>query len=112
LEKLRGRLREASASGAASVPNARLLFGTIDATTLSTAEIRAMVVVVSTTIAVAMTVAPPTERRSATIANARLAMGIALATISLERGNPRLAAKKTARARAPRAKCTAKTTLP
>ena len=34
-------------------------------------------------------------------------MGIALATISLERGNPRLAANKTAGARAPRAKCTA-----
>ena len=61
-----------------------------------------MVVAVSTTIAVARTAA-----RSATVANARLAMGIALATTSLERGNPRLAAKKTARARAPRVKCTA-----
>jgi hypothetical protein len=51
-----------------------------------------MVVAVSTTIAVARTAA-----RSATVANARLAMGIALATTSLERGNPRLAAKKTTR---------------
>ena len=66
-----------------------------------------MVIIVSTTIGVVRTAAPPTERRSATVANAWHAMGIALATTSLERGNPRLAAKKTARARAPRAKCTA-----
>ena len=94
-------------AGAASAPNAKLLFAMIDATTSSTADIRAIVVVVSTTIAVATTATPPTERQSATIANARLVMGIALATISLERGNPWLATKKTARARAPRAKCTA-----
>jgi hypothetical protein len=94
-------------AGAASASNARLLFVTIDATTLLTADIGAIVVVVSTTIAVATTAAPPTEHRSATVANARLAMGIALATISLERGNPRLVANKTAGARAPRAKCTA-----
>ncbi len=50
-------------------------------------EIGAIVIVVSKTIVVATTAAPPTERRSATIANARLVMGIALATISLERGN-------------------------
>ena len=48
-----------------------------------------MVVAVSTTIAVARTAA-----RSSTVANARLAMGIALATTSLERGNPRLAARR------------------
>jgi hypothetical protein len=73
-----------------------LLFVKINATTLSTVDKGSVVVVVSTTIAVATTVAPPTEHRSTTIANARLAMGIALATISLERGNPWLAAKKTA----------------
>ena len=61
---------------------------------LSTADIRAIVVVVLTTIAVATTAAPYTERRIATVANARLAMGIALATISLENRNPWLAAKK------------------
>ena len=38
-------------AGAVSVPNARLLFATIDATTLSTADIGAIAVVVSTTIA-------------------------------------------------------------
>ena len=43
-----------------------------------------------------MTAAPPTERRIAAVANAWLAIGIALATISLESGSPRLAAKKTA----------------
>ncbi len=43
---------------------------------------------------VATTVAPPTERQIATVANARLAMGMALVTISLESGSPRLAAKK------------------
>jgi hypothetical protein len=53
-----------------------------------------MVIVISLTIAVAMTAAPPTEGQSATVANARLAMGIALAVISLEKGNPRLAGKK------------------
>ncbi len=79
-----------------------MLFATIDATTLSTAEIEAMAVAVSTMITVARTAA-----RSATVANARLAMGIALATTRLERGNPWLAAKKTTRARAPRAECTA-----
>ena len=94
-------------AGAASAPNARLLFAMINATTLSTAEIGAIVVVVLTTIAVATTAAPPTEHQSATVANARLGMGITIATINLERGNPRLAANKTARARAPRTKCTA-----
>ena len=89
-------------TGTVSGPNARLLFAMIVATTSSTAEIRAIVIVVSTTIAVATTAAPPTEHQSATLANARLTMGIALATISLERGNLWLAAKKTARARAPR----------
>ena len=74
----------------------RSLVATIDASTLSTTDIRAIVVIVSTTIAVATTAAPPTERRIATVANARHAMGIALATISLESGSPRLAAKKTA----------------
>ena len=39
--------------------------------------------------------APLTERRIATVTNARLAMGMALATISLENGSPWLAAKKT-----------------
>ena len=43
-----------------------------------------------------MTAAPPTERRIAAVANAWLAIGIALATISLESGSPWLAAKKTA----------------
>ena len=81
-------------AGAASMPNARLLLATIDATTSSTAEVKAMVIDVSTTIAVATTAAHPMECQSATVANARLAMGIALATISLEKGNPRLAAKK------------------
>ncbi len=94
-------------ANAASAPNARLLYAAINATTSSTADIGAIVVVVSTTIAVATTAAPPTERRSATVANARLAMGIALVTISLERGNPWLAANKTTGARAPHAKCTA-----
>jgi hypothetical protein len=75
---------------------ARLLFAMIDTTTLSTADIRAIVIVVSTTIAVAMTAAPPTERQIATVANAQLAMGIVLVTISLESGSPRLAAKKMA----------------
>ena len=45
---------------------------------------------------VATTAAPLTERRIATVANARRAMGMALATISLENGSPWLAAKKTA----------------
>ena len=60
----------------------RLLFATIDATTSLTADIGAIVVVVSTTIAVATTAAPPMERQIATVASARLAMGIVLATIS------------------------------
>jgi hypothetical protein len=59
-----------------------LLFATIDAATSLTKEIGAIVIVL-TTIVAATTAAPPTERQSATIANARLAMGIALATISL-----------------------------
>jgi len=45
---------------------------------------------------VATTAAPLTERRIAIVTNARLAMGMALATISLENGSPWLAAKKTA----------------
>ena len=85
-----------STAGAASAPDARLLFATINAARRSTAEIGAIIVVVSTTIAVAMPAAPPTERQSATVANARLAKGIALATISLESGSPWLAVKKTA----------------
>ena len=83
-------------TGAASTPDARLLFAMINAVMLSTAEIGAIVVVVLTTIVVATIAVPPTERQSATIANARLAMGIALATISLESRSPRLAVKKTA----------------
>jgi hypothetical protein len=47
---------------------------------------------------VATTAAPLTERRIATVANAWLAMGIALATISLENGSPWLAAKRRQRA--------------
>ncbi len=74
----------------------RSLFATIDATTSSTADKESIIIVVSTTITVATTAAPSTERRIATVANARLAMGIALATISLESGSPWLAAKKTA----------------
>ena len=93
-------------AGATSAPDARLLFAAIDAATLSTKEIGAIVVVLRT-IAVATTAAPPMERRSATVANAWLVMGIPLITISLESGSLRLAARKTARARAPRAKCTA-----
>ena len=92
-------------AGAASMPDARLLFVMINAATLLTKDIGAIVIVL-TTIAVGMTATPPKERQSATVANTRLAMGFALATISLESGRPWLAAKKTARARAPRAKCT------
>ncbi len=88
LAKLRRSSTDISArpptASAASAPDANSLFATIDATTLSTAEIGATVVIVSTTIAVTMTAAPPTERQNATVANFWLAMGIALATISLE----------------------------
>ena len=72
----------------------RLLFPTINATTLSTADKGSIVVVIFLTITVATTAAPPTECRIATVANARLAMGIALTTISLESRSTRLAAKK------------------
>ena len=55
----------------------------------------------------ATTAALPTEHQNATVVNAWLAMGIALATISLENGNPWLAARKMAGVSPPRAKCTA-----
>ena len=48
-------------AGAASTPDARLLFATIDAATLSTEEIRAIVVVVLTTIAVATKITQRTK---------------------------------------------------
>jgi hypothetical protein len=92
--------------GAAKAPDARSLFATIDTDTLTSKEIEA-IVVVSMTITMATTAAPPTEHRNATMMNARLAMGIALETISLENRNPWLAARKTAGVSPPRAKCTA-----
>jgi hypothetical protein len=108
--KLQRSFADASATsltvGAANTPDARLLSATIDANTSTSKEIAA-VVVASTMIAMAMTVALPTGRRNATVVTAWLAMGIALATISLENKNPWLAARKTARVSSSRAKCTA-----
>ena len=98
-----GSARPPTAS-AARVLDARPLFATINAATSLTKEIGA-ILVMSMTIAVATTTTPPTECQSANVANAWLAMGIALMTISLESRSHRLAARKTAKARAPRAKC-------
>ena len=81
-------------AGAANTPDTRSLFATINAATLTTVEIRAIVVVVLPTVAVATTAAPPMEHQSATVANARLSMGTALTTISLESRSPRLATKR------------------
>ena len=92
--------------GAANAPDARLLFATINADTLTSEEIAA-IVVASTTIAMATTAALPMGRQNATMVTAWLAMGITLATISLENRNPRLAGRKTAGVSPPRAKCTA-----
>jgi hypothetical protein len=92
--------------GAAKAPGGRLLFATIDTDTLTSEEIAA-VVVASMTITITTTVALPTRRRISTVATVRLAMGIALATISLKSGSPRLVARKTARVTSPRARCTA-----
>ncbi len=98
--KLQRSFADASATslavGPANMPGARLLFATINADTSTSKEIAA-VVVASTTIAITTTVALPTGRQNATVVTARLAMGIALATFSLESGGPRLAARKTAR---------------
>ena len=109
-EKLRRSSADVSARsptvGAANAPDARSLFVTIDADTSKSEEIKA-IVVVSTTIAMATTAAPPTERQNAAVVNARLAMGITFATISQENGNPWLAARMTAGVSPPRAKCTA-----
>jgi hypothetical protein len=92
--------------GPANAPGARLLFATIDADTSTSKEIAA-VVVASTTIAITTTVGLPTGRQNATVVTAQFAMGIALATISLESGSPRLTVRKTARVSSLRARCTA-----
>jgi hypothetical protein len=63
-------------AGTAIVPDANLHFVTINAATLSTTEIGAIFVIVSTTIAVTTTAPPPTERQNATVVKARLVMGI------------------------------------
>ncbi len=108
-EKLQRSFADASAMslmvGAAKAPGASLPFATINTGRLTSEEIAA-VVVASTTIAIATTVGLPTGHRNATVVTARFAMSIALATISLESGSPRLAARKTARVSSPRAKCT------
>jgi hypothetical protein len=86
--------------GATNVPEAKSLFATIDTDTSKSEEIGA-IDVISTTIVMAMTAAPTMEHQNATVANARLAMGIALVTISLENRNPWLAVRKLARVSPP-----------
>ena len=75
-----GSMRPPTA-GAAIISDARLLIATINAATLSTTEIETIAVVISTTIVMTTTPAPSTERQNTTIANARLAMGIAFVTM-------------------------------
>ena len=92
--------------GAANAPDVRLLFAAINANTSMSKEIE-VILVASTTIAMATTAALPTERQNATMVNAWLAMGIAFVTNSLENRNPWLAVRNTAGVSPPRAKCTA-----
>ncbi len=108
--KLQRSFADASATsltvGAANTPGASLPFATIDTGTLTSEEI-AGVVVAFTTIVITTTVGLPMGRQNATVVTPRLAMAIALATISLESGSPWLAAREMTRVSLPHAKCTA-----